>query len=68
MIYWENSKLDLSIFQNEELVRPTENLSYTLQSFTRQIDVLKTEIPYMADINLLRIDFSETKNQIMPQP
>ena len=67
-IFWENSRVNLDIFKNENIAYPNDSLQYTVDLLNSQKSYLENEIPYSADLGLFRIDSEEVKLKLIPSP
>lgn len=66
LIYWEINKVDWNIFRSENLFGPSESLNYTLNILTYYSELYEKEMPFSADLGMLRVDSSKLKLEMMP--
>ena len=68
MMYWENEQVDINIFKEDQLSNPDDAIRFTLKILNYQSEQMEKEIPYMADLGLLRLDFTKIKHKLIPSP
>jgi dynein heavy chain len=56
MVYWENMKLNLEMFQDEKLAHPGETFQFALGVLNLQKDTFLKDIPFESYQGLLKID------------
>jgi len=50
------------------LENPADSFSFTLKMLSNQKDFFEKNIPISADLGLLRVDTSNLRKQLVPQP
>ncbi len=55
--YWENTRMDLNKYKSLDILNPNEAFNLTLEFLKNQKDRWENQIPIMAEIGLLFLDF-----------
>jgi len=67
-MYWEMEQLNLDLFKNNQLSYAADSLQYSLELLAHQEIWLEQEVPYQADLGMLRIDNAALKEKLVPVP
>ena len=67
-IFWENQRVNPEIFKDETLSHPAESFHNALALLNYQREYLEREIPFQADLGLLRINSNDLKGKLIPSP
>lgn len=68
LMFWENERINYSLFTNEQLSEPNESIQYTLEHLAYQKTTINQEVPFIIDKQLLRVQGYDLKNVLEPQP
>lgn len=68
LMYWENMRIDYSLFTNELLSDPNDSIQYSMEVLVNQKEIMEKDLPFMFDKELLRVNTREIKKHLMPFP
>ncbi len=66
--YWQNQRIDYSLFTNELLGDPSDSIQYSLENLAHQKEEITAEMPYLFDRELLRINSTKVKDSLQDYP
>lgn len=67
-MYWENNRIDFTIFTNDLLSDPSDSIQYSIELLMHQKQIIEKELPFLYDKSLLRVNAKELKTVLVPFP
>lgn len=68
LMYWENQRIDFSLYTNEMLADPNDAIQYSMENLIYQLTSIEKDLPHCFDKSILRVKCEPMKKALSPLP